>query len=120
MVNNEVLNSTVSAVSSFSDASFGWLVGILSFVVILLTFFSAFKFFRKFVIGIVPTIGIIVIIFVSKYIGASAGSGDLSPAKWLCYFVAFVVVSILIGHILAKKSKIVREMFEVEEEEKGK
>jgi len=116
----EMVNSTVSAVSSFSDVSFGWLIGILAFIVICLTLFFLLKSFRKFVIGIVPTIGIIVIIFVSKYIGASAGSGDLSPAKWLCYFVAFVVVSILIGHILAKKSKIVREMFEVEEEEKGK
>jgi hypothetical protein len=124
MVSQEVLNSSVSAVSSFSDVSFGWLVGILSLAVICATIFLMFKSFRKFVIGIVPTVGIICIIFISKYIGVSASSGDLSPAKWLCYLIAFILVSILIGHILTKKVKFIQDFFwdldELEEYRGGK
>lgn len=102
-----------------NSSGFGWLTTAAIFGVVLLTLFILSKNFRQFICGSVVT-GVLLINFkFSRWVGVSTIEDNFRPIKWTAYVIGFVMLSIIIGRILAKFKwfKNLEESFK--EEDKG-
>lgn len=95
-------NITTSAMASIPAEGMGWLVTVIVFVVIVGTLFLLSKNFRRFLYGAVVSVAGLLIYWLSRMIGISAGEHDYVPLSVFGFIVGFIVVSIGLGYFLQK------------------
>lgn len=88
----------LTAVSSFSI----WPLTAIVFIAIIVALFLAIKNFRKFIYGSVITGVAVGVGKLSFWIAKQKVSGDGAPFNVVMYSLAFIVASIIIGHIVSK------------------
>jgi len=107
MVN--ALNSTTSAIGSIdliNTASFSWILTFIIFVSIVIFLFFVNIYFRRFIIGLTITLLLLIIGFISRFIGVSTSTGDFEPLKWFVYIILFFIISTILGYFITKNKKL--------------
>jgi len=89
----EIISNATSAMSLFiSYSAIGWLVTLAIFLGIVFALFIVFKNFKRICYGAVIT-GILIIIYISRWIGISTQERNYVPLQWFGYILGFIILS---------------------------
>ena len=98
------MNVTNSASSFMSNASLGWVITLLVFMIIVITLSLISRNFKMTILGAITTgilYGILYGIYnLSRYVGKSAEEGDTSPLITMGFMIGFIIVSFIVGKLL--------------------
>ena len=109
------------AIASISGESASWIITIIVILATVTLLYLVSKNFRQLIYGSVTSISLFVVYKFSRYIGTtSAIDHNPKPLNWMIKISCFILISIVIGRIIAKTKwgKTLEEQIELTKEEK--